>query len=132
MRVETGIDLIEVERMEKSIASPRFWQRVFSSRERAELENRPNRAQAAAAVFAAKEACSKAMGTGFRGMHLTDIELLHDSLGKPELHLSGAAGEFARRSGLCFSVSLTHTRQYAAAVVVAYSEREKEQQGWKL
>ena len=123
MRVETGIDLVEVARMEKSLASPRFWQRVFSPREREEI---------GAAVFAAKEACAKAMGTGFRGIRLVEIEPLHDGSGKPELHLSGAAGEFAQSSGLAFSVSLTHTRQHAAAVVVAYSDREKEQQGWKL
>ena len=132
MRVETGIDLVEVARMEKSLASPRFWQRVFSPREREEIGARPNRAQSAAAVFAAKEACAKAMGTGFRGIRRVEIELLHDGSGKPELHLSGAAGEFAQSSGLAFSVSLTHTRQHAAAVVVAYSDREKEQQGWKL
>ena len=128
MRVETGIDLVEVARMEKSLASPRFWQRVFSPREREEIGARPNRAQS----VAAKEACAKAMGTGFRGIRLVEIELLHDGSGKPELHLSGAAGEFAQSSGLAFSVSLTHTRQHAAAVVVAYSDREKEQQGWKL
>ena len=132
MRVETGIDLVEVARMEKSLASPRFWQRGFSPREREEIGARPNRAQSAAAVFAAKEVCAKAMGTGFRGIRLVEIELLHDGSGKPELHLSGAAGEFAQSSGLAFSVSLTHTRQHAAAVVVAYSDREKEQQGWKL
>ena len=100
MRVEAGIDLVEVARMEKSLASPRFWQRVFSPREREEIGARPNRAQSAAAVFAAKEACAKAMGTGFRGIRLVEIELLHDGSGKPELHLSGAAGEFAQ-SKMC-------------------------------
>lgn len=54
MRVETGIDLVEVARMEKSLASPRFWQRVFSPREREEIGARPNRAQSAAAVLPPK------------------------------------------------------------------------------
>lgn len=69
MRVETGIDLVEVARMEKSLASPRFW-RGFFSPEREEIGARPNRAQSAAAVFAAKEACAKAMGTASGGYAL--------------------------------------------------------------
>lgn len=124
IEIGTGIDLVEIDRMKRSLQSPRFWQRVFSPREREELQGRSNPAQSAAAVFAAKEACVKAMGTGFRGIRFVDIELLHDRFGKPELYVSGAAAAIAKENGLTFSVSITHTRQYAAAFVVAYRERE--------
>lgn len=97
-------------RVWKRASPPSVLAAGFSPREREEIGARPNRAQSAAADFAAKEACAKAMGTGFRGIRLVEIELLHDGSGKPELHLSGAAGEFAQSSGLAFSVSLTHTR----------------------
>ena len=128
--METGIDLVEVARMERA-SPPLGFGSGFFSPGREEIRARPNRAQSVPRFCRQRGLC-QGYGNGLPGIRLVEIELLHDGSGKPELHLSGAAGEFAQSSGLAFSVSLTHTRQHAAAVVVAYSDREKEQQGWKL
>ena len=117
MRV--GLDMVEIDRVAACLDNPRFAQRVFGEEEREELMLRRFAPQSAAAAFAAKEAFSKALGTGIRGFALTEVQLLHNELGAPYLKLSGRAKEIAARMGLEFSVSLTHTRDCAAAVVVA-------------
>lgn len=113
-----GMDLVEVKRIEKSIQNPRFCKRVFGPAERAFLQKRGFSAQSAAASFCAKEAFAKALGTGVRGFSLEEVELLRGELGEPSLHLSGAAQRIAQERHLAFSVSVTHTREYAAAVVI--------------
>jgi holo-[acyl-carrier protein] synthase len=80
------------------------------------------RPETIAASYAAKEAFSKAMGTGVRGFSLAEVSVLRDSLGAPYFALSGRAARLAAERGLCFSVSLTHTDELAAAFVVAWQE----------
>lgn len=117
-----GIDLVEVARIQQSAEkNPRFVTRVFGDLEQ-ELFQGASRYQRMAANFAAKEAFSKALGTGLRGFRLTEVQVLRDEWGAPFFQLNGAAAEKAR--GLCFSVSLTHTREYAQAFVLA-EETEK-------
>ncbi len=115
-----GIDTVEIYRIEASIKNKRFIERVYSAEEIAELEKRNFVPQSAAACFAAKEAFSKALGTGIRGFALNEVSLLHDELGAPYLSLSGRAAEISRKNGYEYSVSITHTDKYATAVVVAY------------
>lgn len=121
MRV--GLDMVEVSRMADCLDSRHFIERVFGTREREELTARRFAPQSAAAAFAAKEAFAKALGTGIRGFSLCEVELLHDELGAPYLALSGRAKRLAEERGLTFAVSLSHTKELAAAVVVA---QEKE------
>lgn len=116
----TGIDLVKISRIEKSMVNPRFLTRVFSVAEQAMLKKRKNPVQTAAANFAAKEAFSKAMGTGIRGFWLNEVSVLRDELGKPYFVLEGKAEILANQAGLQFSVSLTHTEDTAAAFVVGY------------
>lgn len=120
----TGIDLVELQRMKKALEHEHFFIRVFGIQEQKELSSKKGtaRLQSAAACFAAKEAFSKALGTGFRGFALREVQLIHDPLGKPFFMLSGNAEKIAQQQGLSFSVSVTHTREYAAAVVVAVRE----------
>lgn len=113
-----GIDLVEVKRIKKSIQNPRFCERVFGPAERAFLQERGFSAQSAAASFCAKEAFAKALGTGVRGFSLREVELLRGSFGEPSLHLSGQAQRIVCERGLVFSVSVTHTKEYASAVVI--------------
>lgn len=121
MKLSTGIDLVELDRIRRSLTSPRFLERVFSQKEREFFAGRGNPAQTIAAGFAAKEAFAKAIGTGVRGFALTEVSLLRDELGAPCLLLEGRALACARERGYgSFSVSVTHTKEYAAAVVVAY------------
>lgn len=115
-----GIDLVEIERIKKSIQSEHFCERVFGENELKELRARNMPAQSAAACFAAKEAFSKAIGTGICGFSLTEVETLHTENGKPYLHLSGNALKLA--GDLSFDISITHTRELAQAVVIAYKE----------
>lgn len=112
----TGIDLVELERMAKSLQNERFLPRWYGEEERSELEGRGTPLQSVAAAFAAKEAFSKAMGTGVRGFTLKEVQILHDALGRPYFYLTGKAKELA--AGMELSLSLTHTERYAAAVVV--------------
>ena len=121
--VSVGIDLEEVGRIRRSLENPRFCARVFGAEEAAQLAGRGFPAQSAAACFCAKEAFGKALGTGVRGFSLREVQLLRRPSGQPYLYLSGRALELARERGLSFSVSVTHTREYAAVVVAG------EQQG---
>lgn len=117
-----GIDSIEIDSIEKSIKSERFVKRVYGAAELAELElcADTGKAQRYAALFAAKEAFSKALGTGIRGFSLTEVEVLHEENGKPYLHLSGNAKELAQKTGCNFEISITHTKSVATAIVIGY------------
>ncbi len=113
-----GIDLVEIEKIKNSMKNPRFCRRVLGAAEYSQLEMRGFPVQSVAASFSAKEAFSKAIGTGLRGFALAEVELLRGEDGKPSLNLSGRALKIAQEHNWEFSVSVTHTRNYAAAVVV--------------
>jgi len=124
--VGTGIDMIEVERVERALARPqtgeRFRERVYSEREVAYCESRGRpRYQSYAARFAAKEATMKAMGTGWnRNVGWREIEVVRERGQAPTIVLTGKTAEFARRKGIAvFHLSLTHTAESAMAYVIA-------------
>ena len=116
MRV--GIDSVEIARIEKSLELNGFKERVFSTAEIEYFDAKGSRVQSYAANFAAKEAFSKALGTGMRGISWTEISVLRDELGAPYLELTGEALKAAK--GFNFTVSLTHTEITATAIVIAY------------
>jgi holo-[acyl-carrier protein] synthase len=122
MIVGIGTDLAEVERIRQSIANfgDRFLHRIFTEKERAYASSKANAAERYAARFAAKEAGMKAIGTGWsRGVTWKDFEVANDRSGRPTLKLSGVAKEIANRLGVSqVSISLTHTRDMAFAVVI--------------
>ena len=98
----------------------RFLRRIYTEDERRYSRGR---ADELAARFAAKEAVSKALGTGMRGVLWREIEILNDARGKPQVRLSGSAQARAEELGLReFSISLTHSRELAIAFVVALGE----------
>ena len=114
-----GVDIIEIERIQKVVArwGERFLRRVYTS---TELEDCRGRAPALAARFAAKEAVAKALGTGLGEIRWQEIEIRPDPYGKPLLHLHGKARARAEALGLRhFALSLSHSRDYALAFVVA-------------
>ncbi len=115
----TGIDLTEIERIKKSCQNPRFIARVFSAKEQEYFASKRNPYPSMAAAFAAKEAFSKALGTGIRGFELNEVSVEHDPLGAPFFTFTGHAAEIVRQRKLSFSLSLTHTDTVAAAFVVA-------------
>jgi holo-[acyl-carrier protein] synthase len=118
--VRCGIDMIEIDRVSAGIdrAGERFLNRFFTAGERADCKDMPHRL---AARIAAKEAVAKALGTGIGDVKWVEIEVRVDNPRKrPVLHLHGAAAEVANELGLTqWDVSLSHTKVYASAMVVA-------------
>lgn len=120
----TGVDLIEIDRIERVLArhGDRFLARVFTQAEVLYCHGRPPEL---AARFAAKEAVSKALGVGMRmmsrdGIDWRDAEIVGDVRGKPLVRLHGRAAKRADELGLTeWAVSLSHTREYAVAFVLA-------------
>ena len=110
--------MIEIHRIERSIKNRKFLKSFFSTEEIKEFEKRKFKVDSIAAAFCAKEAFSKAMGTGLRGFSLKDVQLLHNSLGMPYILLDGNAKELFSSLIDEMSVSLTHTESYACAAVV--------------
>ena len=116
-----GVDMCAISRMEKSIQKQHFYERVFLEGERVYLEQKEkSRAQSAAAMFAAKEAVSKALGTGFiRGIMPWTIEVTHEENGKPGIVLHGAAKERLESfGGETVHLTLTHEGDMAMAFAV--------------
>ncbi len=94
MIIGIGTDLVDIRRIEETLArhGDRFINRVFTEAERARAERRADRIATYAKRFAAKEACAKALGTGFRrGVFFRDMGVVNLSSGKPTLRLTGGA-----------------------------------------
>jgi holo-[acyl-carrier protein] synthase len=118
--LRVGTDLIEIGRIEDAVSrwGERFLEKIFTAGERAAYGERIS---SLAARFAAKEAASKALGTGLMTeIPWTDIEVLSGPNGEPGLHLHGRARAEADRLGLTdWALSLSHSGGHALAVVVA-------------
>ena len=121
-----GIDVVEVERVESSIAEfgERFVSRVFTEAERAYCESQKRPAIHYAARFAAKEAVAKALGTGIgKELYWLDMEVRRRESGEPEVFLSGGGEIFCKENKLSqIKISLTHAQHYAAANAVVLSQ----------
>lgn len=119
--MQVGIDTVEIKRIDALINNKeRFLERVFSLKEQDEFIIRNNKTEHIAAAFCAKEAFSKALGTGIVGFNLNEVSLLHKENGKPYLEFSGKALEIVNESGLSFDISITHTDSIATAIVIAF------------
>jgi len=121
-----GNDLIDIRRIEAAIEryGERFLNRIFTDIERAKSDPRANRAASYAKRFAAKEACSKALGTGLsQGVFWRDIGVVNLPSGRPTLRLTGAAAEHLRAmtpDGYEAKIDLTITDDFpqAQAIVI--------------
>ena len=122
MILGVGTDLAEVERIGKSVErfGDRFLARIYTARERSYAMGKANWAERLAARFAAKEAGMKAIGTGLsRGVSWQHLEVINEPSGRPTLRLHGTALEIANAKGVKrISLSLTHTKEIAFAVVI--------------
>src|SRR5450432_4137007 len=124
MVVGLGIDVASVERIRVALSrfGDRFWQRILTENEQADLAQRPDRATALAGRFAAKEAAAKALG-GPPDVLWQTVEVRSDASGAPKLEFLGPALVHARRLGVRrILVSITHDAGVAAAVVALDSE----------
>jgi holo-[acyl-carrier protein] synthase len=121
--VGIGLDLIETARIERSLKNEKFLRRIYTPQEQAYLLKRKMNAQTAAGIFAAKEAVSKALGTGFGHIRWLDVEIIKDDRGKPCVNLKGSALERLQAlGGKSVFVSITHIKDLAAAQAVIESE----------
>ncbi|MFH1881829.1 MAG: holo-ACP synthase [Planctomycetota bacterium] len=128
--VAHGIDLVDCPRIEAMIErhGERFVQRIFTAAEQAYAEANKNKIEKLAGRFAAKEAILKLMGTGWRGkIAWTDIEIINNSSGQPEVTLDGEVEKIADKLGIKhISISITHTANFAIASAVALAEKSSE------
>lgn len=115
-----GTDMIEISRIQQAIErNPRFLQKVYTEEEIRYCQRKKNAWQSFAARFAAKEAVSKAFGTGIGKVGLQDIEVVHKASGQPQIVLHGAAQTFAMEQGIGrVHISLSHSEQYAIATAI--------------
>jgi holo-[acyl-carrier protein] synthase len=123
--VGTGVDLAEVDRIQKAIErhGRRFIDRIYTPAEIAYVERKANKYERYAARFAAKEAGMKAIGTGWkRGVRWQDFEVKNLPSGRPTLLFHGVAAKFADSLGVRnIALSLTHTAVQAMAIVILES-----------
>jgi holo-[acyl-carrier protein] synthase len=113
-----GIDLIEIERLERALERrPRLARRLFTEAELESVRPRLRPGRHLAARFAAKEAAIKALGAAT--LAAREIEVEGGALEAPRLRLHGRAAALAADRGLELQLSLTHSQEMAAAVVVA-------------
>jgi holo-[acyl-carrier protein] synthase len=129
--VAHGIDLVDCPRIEQMIErhGERFIRRVFTDTEQAYAEKNKNEVEKLAGRFAAKEAILKLVGTGWRGrIAWTDIEIINNAAGQPEVTLGGEVKKIADKLGIKhISVSITHTANFAIASAVALAQSNEDE-----
>lgn len=128
-----GVDMVEIARMEKVLARrPNFAKRVFTEEEQAYCTSKARPAQHFAARFAAREAVLKALGTGFsRGIGFSDVSVVSNEAGRPEVVLVGRARQIADEQGVrevALSLSYTHEVAVASAVAMTDEVRPKQEE----
>ena len=115
-----GNDIVEIERIEKAISNEKFIKRVYTEKEIEIIEKKGSKAASYAGRFSAKEAISKALGTGVRDFNLTDIEILNDKLGKPYVVFKNILKD--RMADVRMEISISHSKEYATAVAVMFKK----------
>ncbi|MBM4275137.1 MAG: holo-[acyl-carrier-protein] synthase [Deltaproteobacteria bacterium] len=118
-----GVDLVRVDRIDKALKryGDRFLRRIFTSREIDYCSGRVWAASGFAMRFAAKEAFSKALGVGLRqgGIRWREVEVVPNSMGKPEIFVSGRAAQLCTEAGIIgMHLTLTDEDNHVIAVVV--------------
>lgn len=114
-----GIDIIEIERIDKAVKKSRFLEKIFTDREIKYFNDNNYNINTIAGNFAAKEAVAKVLGTGIRGFKWIDIEIIRNDLGRPEVILHGVAKGIAIKNGISeILVSISHSREYAISQAI--------------
>jgi len=125
-KFKVGSDICSIKRVEEVYArhGEKFLDRILTASEKAYALSRPKDFLArVAGRFAAKEATSKVLGTGFIGIGWKDIEVVRLSSGEPTIKLHGRAVAVAQRRGLSgFELTMSHEREYAIAFVLGYGD----------
>lgn len=119
MIIGIGTDIVEVQRIKGAVEKGSFLKRYFTKKEQEMFKQCHDNPEKIAGNFAAKEALSKAYGTGLRGFSLCDIEVLRNEDGKPYIEVYGVAKEIKENLKIQkIHVSLSNTKEYATAFVI--------------
>lgn len=117
--MKTGIDIVKISRISRLISETDFIKRYFSDAEQLLFSSKSNPANTVAGNFAAKEAFSKALGTGIRDFKLNEISVLRNELGKPYFKFSENISKMLSGIGVTdIDVSISHEEEYAIANVI--------------
>jgi holo-[acyl-carrier protein] synthase len=120
-----GVDIVEIRRIKDALAKhPNFIDKMFSKNEIAYLKSRSFRPEFVAGRFAAKEAVSKALGTGFSGFEFKDIDIDRTAAGKPIVILKGKAKLIAQKHGN-YKIHLSISHGVDSAIAYAIMEGDK-------
>ena len=128
MIIGVGNDIVDIRRIEKALErwGERFTQRSFTEIERRKSDGRAMRAASYAKRFCAKEACSKALGTGFsKGVFMKDLGVVNEPTGKPTMALTGGAAKMLAKlvpAGKTGRIHLTLTDEYPYAQAIVMIE----------
>ena len=118
MVIGIGTDIIEIARIEAAINNNKnFIKKVFTEKEIEMFNKRNMRSEVIAGNFAAKEAISKALGTGIRGFSLIDIEVLRDEFGKPVAYLNNVIENIINKK-YKLNISISHNKTSAIAFAI--------------
>jgi len=121
--IGVGVDLIEIERIKEAIKKTSFLERIFTEREIRYFASRGYNPSTISGSFAAKEAISKALGTGIGKISWHDMEILRYNIGKPYVKLHGNARRlFISLGGKKIHISISHSRLYAISQVIIEGE----------
>lgn len=124
-KVKIGTDICQINRVTSAYKrhGKRFLQRVLTRKEiKYVTSDKKNLINRLAGRIAAKEATTKVLGTGFKGVYFKEIEILRENTGAPKLILHKRADKIAKKKGLHnFEVSISHEKDFAIAIVVALS-----------
>lgn len=119
----TGVDIVNVNRINRILLENReqFYNKIFTSQEINYIEEKGNKPTTVSGLFAAKEAVSKAIGTGIGVLGWKDIAILHESTGRPYIDLTERGRKIMEDLGIGeIQISISHETEYAIAFAVGY------------
>ena len=114
-----GTDIVKIDRIKKIInRTPAFVSKCFTDKEKDYINSKAQKAQTVAGFFACKEAVSKALGTGFTGFRLKDIEIYHSEYGGPKVELSSKIIDKFGLNHYLVHISISHSNEDAIAFAI--------------
>lgn len=121
--MKTGVDIVEVKRIEKILDSKRdsFYGRIFTHNEIKYIESKKHNPKTVAGLFACKEAVSKMLGRGIGLIGWKDIEIDHDKNGKPFINIKAKVEELLKKNEInAIEVSISHEKNYAISFALGF------------
>lgn len=121
--LSSGIDIVEIKRIEKVLEKRKyqFYNKIFTEKEISYMESKNNNPRTVAGIFSAKESVSKALGTGIGKIAWKDLEIVHDSKGKPRVSFNESLSKLLKDLGFnSIEVSISHEKHYALSMAICF------------